>query len=345
MATSDAIDWKRKATEFRQRADRLHRAVLEKDVLQRSLPLRARTTRARSALPEVRDRERRFREVSPAYADAINAENPAYSDQLRRITVDGAPWWVPLVCPDDAERVERAISHQDFPYRVIAQTREVALGGVMIDLGANVGRMSLPRVILGDVTAAYCLEPDPLNYECLVRNIRDNDLRGLVLPDRAAVGGAPGRVRFARTRTAGGHRVIGADVATRYETIEVPMVTLDEWIERVGLDPELVVFVKVDVQGSEVGVFSGAPRLLLHRHVAWQVEIDPHLLVAAGASVRDLFALIQRHFTHFVDLGRDATGPRVRRVDELADALAYISADREGRTDILACTLASEAGA
>ena len=33
----------------------------------------------------------------------------------------------------------------------------------MLDLGANVGRMSVPRVVLGDAMVAYCAEPDPVS--------------------------------------------------------------------------------------------------------------------------------------------------------------------------------------
>src|SRR5687767_14176807 len=159
-------DWKQTATELRQRMDRLHRSVLDKNVLRGSLPIRAGKLAARGAAPEAREREQRFSAASTSYAQAIE-DDDAFAGCVRRIELDGLPWWVPLVVPDDAARVERAIRHQDFPYRVIAQTREVAIGGVMLDLGANVGRMSVPRVILGDVTAAYCAEPDPLNYACL----------------------------------------------------------------------------------------------------------------------------------------------------------------------------------
>ena len=343
----DGMDWKRTATEWKQktlevrtRADRLHRSVLDADVLRRSLPLRAPTVSARAAVPQVREQDRRFACGSPAYAAAIEAPDAAFDANVTRIVLDGLNWWVPLVHPDDAMRVERSISQQDFPYRTIAQTRELALGGAMIDLGANVGRMCIPRVVLGDVAVAYCAEPDPLNYECLIRNVRDNDLRGLVLPDRVAVGGTTGTVTFARTRTAGGHRVVGDAASTRYETLQVSMVTMDDWIARLGIDPELVAFVKMDVQGSEVGVLTGAARLLAQRHIAWQIEIDPHLLQAAGSSAAELFVLVRRHFTHFIDLNSDAVGERVRPVAELPDALAYLGG-RDARTDILVCTLAS----
>lgn len=332
-------DWKQTATELRQRMDRVHRSVLDKDVLRDSLPLRARTLASRTAEPEVAEREQRFRAASSAYAAAL--ADQATSEALHRITLDGLTWCVPLVRPDDPVRVERAIRHQDFPYRVIAQTRELAIGGAMLDIGANVGRMCIPRVILGDVSVAYCAEPDPLNYACLTRNVLENGLRGLVLPDRVAVGAATGTTRFERSMSAGGHRMLAEDAPAKRETIVVPVVTLDDWVARLGIELDRVSFVKVDVQGAEPRVLAGAPRVLAHRHIAWQIEVDPSLLQKGGSSTAELAELVQRHFTHFIDLNRNAPGERVRPVAELPEALGYLDGSRESHTDILACTLSS----
>ena len=336
--------WKQTAGEVRQRMDRLHRSVLDKDVLRRSLPLRARTLASRSGTPDARERERRLRELSLAYADAVD-DKASFAECARRIAVDGLAWWVPLMRPDDPVQVERAIQHQDFPYRVIAQTRDLAIGGAMIDIGANVGRMCIPRVILGDVTAAYCAEPDPLNFACLTRNLRDNGLRGLVLPDRLAVGGRTETVRFRRSKTAGGHKVVYAKRASDSETIDVPMITFDDWVARLCLDLDSVTFVKVDAQGSEVGVLQGAAGVLARRHIAWQIEVDPHQLQLGGTGAAELIGLVQRHFTHFIDLNRHATGVRVRPVAQLPEAIGYIDVSKAARTDILACTLADRVGA
>jgi FkbM family methyltransferase len=344
MSTKDEVNWKQTAGELRDRLDRLHRSVLEKGVLRDLLPLRAGTLVGRSALPDSRERERRFAAASSAYAAALENQG-TWADHIRRITLDGLTWSVPLVQPDDAMQVERAIGHQDFPYRVITQTREVAIGGIMIDIGANVGRMSIPRVILGDVATAYCAEPDPLNYACLSRNVLDNNLRGLVLPDCVAIGAHTGTVRFERSKTAGGHRVIDAGRVTDRETIEVAMMSLDAWIERFAIDLDQVNFVKVDVQGSEVHVLRGASGVLARRHIAWQMEVDPAWLRSAHSSLGELIDMLQRSFTHFVDLNRSAAGKRVRPIAELRDALGYIAGPREGRTDILVYNLAGRSTA
>lgn len=277
--------------------------------------------------------------VSRAYATTL-ADQAAIEPSARKVDLAGLNWWVPLARPDDEEYVRQYLAKQDFPFRTITQTREVALGGIMLDIGANIGRMAIPRVILGDVEAAYCAEPEPLNYACLVRNVRDNHLCGLVMPDQVAIGSADGSLLLEK-RTSGGHRVIDPGTRTRRDTIEVPALTVDSWIARLGLDARAVSFVKVDAQGSEVHVLRGASRLLACRHVAWQLEIDPPLLASRGCTADELFAHVSQAFTHFVDLRRDATGPRVRPVGELRDALAYILDAPDGRTDIIAFSAAA----
>lgn len=316
------------------------RYVLDADVLRDTLALRADVARHRASLPEAVAREGQFDVASESYRPVREADDPT-GEHGRRIGVDGLRWWVPLPRLDDPAVVARALAQQDFPYRVITQTRELALGGIMLDIGANNGRMSIPRVVLGDVQVAYCAEPEPLNYACLVRNVLDNGLRGLVLPDRVAIGSDNMTVRMMKGRSAGGHRVVNPGAKARRATIEVPCLTLDSWCDRLGIDARQVTFVKLDTQGSELHVLRGAARLLACPHIVWQIEIDVGLLRERGFAAGDLFACLARHFTHWIDLNRRARGARVRSVDSLSSALAYIMDGRPPRTDILAFRLAT----
>lgn len=317
--------------------EELRRAPLDKAVLRGALPIRASTARHRAQQAEARERERRFADVSTSYAEAVR--DTQADEHRRRVELDGLRWWVPLTVPGDAALVERALSKQDFPYRAITQTRELGIGGVMLDIGANNGRMTIPRVVLGDAQAAYCAEPEPLNYACLVGNVRDNGLSGLVMPDRVAIGARNGSVRLARSRASGGHKVIASNAQATPTTIDVPCFTLDSWCERLGVDARQVSFVKIDAQGSEVDVLSGAERLLASPHIAWQLEVDVELLRERGLDAGDLFAILQRHFTHWLDLNKRASGARVRPIAELNDGTAYIQQGAGGRTDILVFNL------
>ena len=124
------------------------------------------------------------------------------------------------------------------------------------------------------------------------------------------------------------------------ETVPVQLWPLDDWMAHVGVDAEAISFFKVDTQGSEVNVLRGAGALLARRHVAWQLELDPGLLVRAGATVPELLGLVEQHFTHFIDMGPAAPGARVRPVRDLAGALAYVGGEH-AKTDLL---LYNEAG-
>jgi FkbM family methyltransferase len=237
-------------------------------------------------------------------------------------------------CPRLPERAART-ERQGFPYRVLLQTREVAVGGVMLDLGGNIGRTSVVRALLGDVTAVYAAEPEPANYAALVQNVLTHGMRGLVLPDQVAIGAARGEVQLHRSRFMGGHRVLfGREYDEAHQVVRVPCWPVDAWMEHVGCDPRAVTFVKVDVQGSEIDLLRGATALLARRQAAWQLEIDPGLLAKAGRGVPELLALVRAHFTHFIDIGSPKPGPRLQPVDGLAEWLDYLGA-AQVKTDLI----------
>jgi FkbM family methyltransferase len=190
--------------------------------------------------------------------------------------------------------------------------------------------------VAGDFAAIYAAEPDSQNYDCLVRNVVDNGLTGLVLPDRVAITASPGPVRLYRGKQSGGHTVVpdvGAGFSRPDDTIDVEGISLDAWVDRLGIDLRLVTFVKVDCQGAEPQVLAGAARVLSHPHIAWQLEVSPDLLEAAGSSVRDLLQQLGARFTHVIDLSGRAPGDRVQPIEKAAEALGYLTAP--GHTDLL----------
>jgi hypothetical protein len=63
------------------------------------------------------------------------------------------------------------------------------------------------------------------------------------------------------------------------------------------------------------------------------------MLQRAGGSVAEAYQTMEAHFTHFIDL-RGASGPRVRPIAQLRDALAYVEAGRRRYTNLLLYTSA-----
>jgi FkbM family methyltransferase len=314
---------------LKEALDRRRRDSLSPRVLMQVLAVRAmqRPVLASDAAAATA-REERLLAVSGDYA-ALLADDRERTERLTRTDIFGVPWWL----PQDEARPGRLtkLTSQGFPLRAILQTRELSLGGVMLDLGANVGRTSITRVLLGDVRAVYAAEPEAVNYRCLLQNVIEHRLRGYVLPDPVAIGAVRGVVRLRRSAHIGGHRLLVTERRKKErassEVVTVECWPVDEWMRKVGVEPEAVSFVKVDTQGSEVSVLRGAAALLARRHVAWQLEVDPALLAQAGSSMRELLDLLAESFTHFIDLGAAQPGPRVQSTRRLAEALDYLGTD------------------
>jgi len=320
-------------------SQRLKRSERQRDVLRRRLD--ARRQRARALQPDEavlehilplrhaavlaanhdrRDaRESAFVARSASYRDAL-VDVDAIPAAAQRIVLSGLTWWVPAEA-DDAEGIaHRLHARRRLPLAEILETRELAVGRAMIDIGANLGTTSIPRALLGDFHWVYAIEPDPLNYACLVRNIIGNGVRGLVLPDRVAIGDVNGEMTMRVRRSGTHHLVTRAEHVSEDERIVVPCLTLDTWVDRIGIDLADIGFIKSDTQGWDARVLAGAERVLAHRHIAWQIEFSPAMLERSGTSADELFRLLEGHFTHFIDLRREG-GARVRGTQELRASL------------------------
>ena len=335
---------------------RLERSEGQRALLRRRLETRRQRARARQPDPEVLEqvmrarhaaavlvarsaestaRESAFAGRSPSYRETVAKRGTCPDDQtVHRVTIAGLTWQLPADGSVGEGLARRLVRRQRLPLDEILQTRELAVGRVMIDIGANVGTTSIPRAILGDFGCVYAVEPDPRNYDCLVTNIVANQLRGLILPDRVAIGDVNGNMTMRRMTSGTHHLVRRAEDIGEQERVTVPCFTLDTWVERIGVDPADVGFIKSDTQGWDARVLAGAERVLARRHIAWQIEFSPAMLQRSGISIQDVFALLERHFTHFIDLRADA-GPRVRRTSALREALAYVGRGNRHYTNVL----------
>jgi FkbM family methyltransferase len=318
---ASALD--RQLGEIRRRIAVARREVPSVDILRQTFSRRRATLAARVGAQALQGREERLLGVSAAYRSAVESVTNSPAPTARKLECEGLSWWVPGRRKRE-QAAPAAVPRQRFPYRTILQTRGVAVGGIMLDLGANVGRMAVPRVILGDALVVYCAEPDPVTYACLARNVIENGLRGLVLPDQTAIGDRDGGARFLRAGGHGNFRVVSEGTVEGVDIVDVPCATLDTWVERLQIDLAAVTFIKVDVEGFERRVLAGASRVLRCSHIAWQMEIKLAGLREAGDEPQELYADLRRAFTHFIDLNRATPGPRVRSTDELSDALHYL---------------------
>ena len=304
---------------------------LTADILRQVLGLRHQALLASNAREAALLRDREFSQHSPSYAEAVRAGADA-SAPTQCVTIEGMSWRVPVDAASRGDLSDRIVREKWLPYERILAVRELALGTAMIDIGANIGTTSIPRVVLGDFAYVYAAEPDPANYACLVDNVIANHLQGFVMPDRVAIGAIDGEAVLRRKTQIGTHHLTAE--ADRPTDIPVQVRTLDSWTRQLGVDLAAVTFVKVDTQGWESHVLRGARQLLARKHIAWQIEFSPRLLKQAGSSSSDLLEQVEAHFTHFIDLDARTT-PRSRPLSEIREAVASLERRERRYTDLL----------
>jgi FkbM family methyltransferase len=175
-------------------------------------------------------------------------------------------------------------------------------GGVLLDVGANIGMVSLDLLAADEMERAIAVEPEPRNFGLLRRNVEQNGMADRILCLAAAAGEKPSEVTLARSPTnAGDHRVRpdrAAAVAERFDesrwsAVTVPCLPLPDLLRlpevcAAGLAAPSLVW--IDVQGYEGHVFRGAADYLRGGPPV-VAEVWPYGLLRAGTAAAEFCRL------------------------------------------------------
>lgn len=166
--------------------------------------------------------------------------------------------------------------------RIFEQTAKS--GMVVIDIGAHVGYFSLLAARrVGSEGRVYAFEPEPMNYDLLVKNAELNGYQNID-PIRKAVSSEVGVATLHLSALDNGrHSIFGQGLPqSRDETVETT--TMDAFLEKEGWPT--VGLVKVDVEGAELAVLQGMGSLLGgSAELSMIIEFNPCLLRIAGVDL------------------------------------------------------------
>lgn len=158
----------------------------------------------------------------------------------------------------------------------------------VVDVGANIGYYALLfKHYIGDNGRIIAFEPEPDNLAELRLNVDRSRFRNIEIHP-CAVGARGGTAVFARGINGGVMR--GGSPAAAVAD-EVRMVALDEILK----DPVHVI--KIDVEGFEGEVLSGARRSIERWRPSLFLEIHPALL-PANHTVDGIFEFLQRYYAN-----------------------------------------------
>ena len=167
-------------------------------------------------------------------------------------------------------------------YVFVSHLRE---GMTVMDIGANWGLYSLliSRAV-GPSGKVYAFEPVPEIFARLKEHIALNNATNVV-PVPIALSDEKGAAKMS---VKGGSSSLFRHVSDEF--VEVRVERLDDFVEREGI--ERVDAIKIDVEGAELKVISGADKTIRHNKPILMVEIHAVTLPAAGTTPEELFETI-----------------------------------------------------
>jgi FkbM family methyltransferase len=175
-----------------------------------------------------------------------------------------------------------SLLHEIFGERHYTRNVKLPTEGVMIDLGANIGVVTLDWASRGPQLRIHAYEPNPSTNQILTHNIDANELGERVTVHPEAVAGAPGEMRLwtnVHSMIATGY----SDTAPRSGAIAevVPVIDLNEVVRRAGGS---IALLKMDTEGAEAETLEGATPVTLR--AIEQVVLEYHESLCPNALAR-----------------------------------------------------------
>jgi FkbM family methyltransferase len=156
---------------------------------------------------------------------------------------------------------------------------------VCFDVGGNVGYFSLLMSKAASKGTVHVFEPIPMNAALVKTNAELNGLRNVTI-NNVAVGSEEGMANFSVSIDSAYSSMRATGRIAEAQSIDVPLITLDKYIERSGI--ERVDIMKVDVEGAEDMVLVGGAALLsdpIRRPRMVLLELFDENLVPFGTNV------------------------------------------------------------
>jgi FkbM family methyltransferase len=192
--------------------------------------------------------------------------------------------------------------------------RLLSPGMVVVDVGGHVGYFSLLAArLVGATGKVFTFEPDPTNYDLLVKNIALNGHKNILPTNRAVSNTVGSRELYLIGLDNGRHSTHRHPNLPEQGAVTVTATTLDAFLQEQGWPK--VDLVKVDVEGAEFEVLSGMRRVLERSEtIKLILEFKPTLLQDAGVEPEKFLHLLETlgFEVRSIDVGGGAPSPLIR---------------------------------
>ena len=207
---------------------------------------------------------------------------------------------------------------------VVKLSRElIRPGDTVIDIGANIGLWSMGAArAVGSTGSIHAIEPIAENYARLLSNLELNGFSNVRATQLACSNESGSVTMYRPSYDNSGHPTLG-----RRDGVDTPVsvtaVTLDDYCDRNAL--ARVDFIKIDVEGAERLVFSGAARTLSSTEApAILFEVNEETARKLGSTTADAKRILAAAGYEIFELvGRQLVSVELDRLEEPGDLFAF----------------------
>ncbi|MCI0539902.1 MAG: FkbM family methyltransferase [Verrucomicrobiales bacterium] len=164
---------------------------------------------------------------------------------------------------------------------------------VCFDVGANVGYYTLLMAKLAPQGRVHAFEPVPLNYHLLSASVLANGFTNVSV-NQLAVSDSEGRANFVLAEDSAYSSLRNTERKGVAREFQVATTSLSQYCDRLGIHK--VDFLKVDVEGAEEQVVSGARAILAdpaRRPRVIMLELYDPMLAKFGSSIPRMLDLMR----------------------------------------------------
>ena len=190
----------------------------------------------------------------------------------------------------------------DTAVEILSAARRLRPEAVFVDIGAHIGTHTVYALRTGRFARAIAFEPEPRNARLLAKNLEINGLAHAAVIVAKAAGTAAGNAQLhLHPRNSGAHAIGEPPSVDGTARLLVPVVRVDDELERLGVALEDVALAWIDVEGYEPQVLDGLANLTA-RSVPIGFEFTPHRYSAESKA--RLAERLAQHYTTVHSLGR-----------------------------------------
>jgi len=199
--------------------------------------------------------------------------------------------------PDDKYVGQRVAMEKYEPYLTDLMLSKIKSGDVVLDIGANIG---YDTVLFADKVGkkgkVIAVEPDPINFEILQKNIKENKLFNVVAV-KAALGNENKKMKiFESEENYGDHRMWEetlrpAGTSLDREAKPVFCRRLDDLLKE--LEYQKIDFIKMDVQGFETLVIEGGKEIIKKNTPTIFFEYWPWGIKNTGSDYKEMMKFLR----------------------------------------------------